>query len=133
MSTYTKYRFLNLFLNHIDDISKILFSSVISFVSFIMLLATAYHGYIHFYNKKHIIKKTGYLVDAILSFSLARNLNKIFSIKEGNEMGLEAIAGIRTISMIIVFACHSLMFIVSGPVMNSGVYDKVYIIKIDIL
>lgn len=61
----------------------------------------------------------------ILSFSITENLIKIFSTKQQNDIGLNSIAGIRTLSMLLILAGHTLLFIIGGPVMNIMFYDDV--------
>lgn len=86
---------------------------------------TCFHLYFNFKNKADGKKSKTVVESVIVSFSIVENLNKIFNVKQQNDIGLNAIAGIRTLSMMFILAGHALIFIVGGPIMNSKLYDDV--------
>lgn len=90
-----------------------------------MISCTFYHLYFNVRNKNADKKDKTVIESVIISFSITENLKKIFSTKQQNDIGLNSIAGIRTLSMMLILAGHTLIFIIGGPVMNSMFYDDV--------
>lgn len=52
------------------------------------------------------------------------NLKKLISVGS-DELGLSCVNGIKAIAMIMIIAGHALLFMIGGPVQNSGFYEKV--------
>ncbi|XP_077293733.1 nose resistant to fluoxetine protein 6-like [Arctopsyche grandis] len=98
-------------------------------IGFIILLfsCTCFHLYFNLKNKAGDKKSKTIVESVIVSFSIVENLKKIFSVKQQNDIGLNSIAGIRTLAMFFILAGHALIFIVGGPVMNSKLYDDMII------
>ncbi|GBP48266.1 Nose resistant to fluoxetine protein 6 [Eumeta japonica] len=68
--------------------------------------------------------KGGILHDLVVSFSMLNNMKKILSTKQNNKLGLECIAGMKTLAMVFITAGHACLFIASGPVMDADAWDR---------
>lgn len=60
----------------------------------------------------------------IICFSLCENLKNIFKCDK-NEMGLDCLHGVKTLSMIFILCGHCLLFFSAGPVTNLSFLNEV--------
>lgn len=60
----------------------------------------------------------------IFTTRYTENLKKLISVGS-DELGLSCVNGIKAIAMIMIIAGHALLFMIGGPVQNSGFYEKV--------
>ncbi|XP_046748457.1 nose resistant to fluoxetine protein 6-like [Diprion similis] len=82
---------------------------------FLVFAGTAFH-LTYLIRKENIPKGT--LPEALVGFSLILNMRKLNSSAKMEEMDLSCISGIKVIAMLIIITGHSLIFIISGPVLN---------------
>lgn len=96
-------------------------------------LATVFH-YTHMRHRKQAARvndnereretKMSTTQELIISFSLINNVKKMFHVQT-NEMNLDCVSGIKVLSMMFILASHALLFLVSGPVLNTEFYEQV--------
>lgn len=70
-------------------------------------------------------KKGGTFHRVIIAFSLARNISKIMQVKRKNEINLDCVSGVKALFMGLIIPGHTLLFAISGPIMNSEFYEQV--------
>lgn len=70
-------------------------------------------------------RKGGIAYNLIVSFSIINNMKKILSTKQNSDLGLDCIAGMKTLAMVFIIAGHACLFIASGPVMDAEAWDRV--------
>lgn len=99
----------------------IIYGIIVFFFFLMTLFSTFYHLFIIF--KRDIIKQNsvGDFEMAMKAFSIIENLQKLFQ-KSNDTLGLNAINGIKAISMILIVLGHALLFTVGGPVLNSDFF-----------
>ncbi|XP_032678635.1 nose resistant to fluoxetine protein 6-like isoform X1 [Odontomachus brunneus] len=66
----------------------------------------------------------GILPKILISFSLISNLKKLFSPAHIDNLHIDCIAGIKFISMVFILVGHSLIFIMSGPMLDKKFNDE---------
>ncbi|KAG7305317.1 hypothetical protein JYU34_009377 [Plutella xylostella] len=94
--------------------------SLILLFASILLLSTTYEAFsLYLGLGKHSVTR-----DLIVSFSIINNMKKILSTKQNNSLGLDCIAGIKTLAMIFIVAGHACLFIATGPVMDAEAWDR---------
>ncbi|XP_055914390.1 nose resistant to fluoxetine protein 6-like [Eupeodes corollae] len=94
-----------------------IYASVVMFFLTLTIFSTTYHVYQLYANRNE--HKRQRIDVALKAFSIIENLKKLG--QNGKEqMGLNAINGIKALAMIFILGGHALSFIYSGPVYNSG-------------
>ena len=68
---------------------------------------------------------SGLLPQVLKAFSLVSNLKKLCSPAHDDNLNLDCLSGIKFIAMLFIVAGHTLVFVVSGPVLNKNFLDKV--------
>lgn len=74
---------------------------------------------------KVLFLSLGRLPQALLGFSIIFNLKKLFGETRPNGLNLTCISGIKVIAMLMIIAGHSMLFIISGPVLNRRFWEHV--------
>ncbi|XP_055843240.1 nose resistant to fluoxetine protein 6-like [Episyrphus balteatus] len=95
----------------------IIYASVVLFFVTLAMLSTFYHIYQLYVNRNE--HKRPRIDTALKAFSIIENLKKLGQSSK-DQMGLNAINGIKALAMIFILGGHALSFIYSGPVYNSG-------------
>lgn len=95
----------------------IVYVSVVLCFLTLTLLSTFYH--IHQIVSNRNDDKKPRIDTALKAFSIIENLKKLGQ-NGKDQMGLNAINGIKALAMILILSGHALSFIYSGPVYNSG-------------
>ncbi|KAJ8668277.1 hypothetical protein QAD02_009940 [Eretmocerus hayati] len=94
--------------------------SVISFVIAIVIVATLY-DICYIKNADDIPRDV--MPQILLAFSMPANLKKLCS-PAHEDLKFECISGIKFLSMVFVIAGHTLIFVVSGPVLNQKFWHE---------
>ncbi|XP_076275541.1 nose resistant to fluoxetine protein 6-like isoform X2 [Rhynchophorus ferrugineus] len=116
-----------------DKISTgdIIYGSIIAFFVTLITLCTV----LHVIHLKRRLKKVIYNVDTIrrqnvstkyeivISFSVVHTVMKLLHTKP-SELNLECICGIKLLTMVLIIAGHSLIFVFSGPVSNIEFFQQ---------
>nr|CAI5836893.1 unnamed protein product [Callosobruchus analis] len=112
--------------------AEIVYGCIVGVFILFVMLATGFHLW-YLKQRKHC---TAYNVDnlrarppsvpkeVIMCFSIIRNIGKFLHTKP-NEMNLECICGIKFLSMTIIIAGHSLIFMLGGPVANKQFFRDI--------
>lgn len=102
-----------------------------------ILLATTHH-LLQIYRKHQGSKytvdyskssKTAKVNEVIISFSLIHSITKLLHVQP-SELGLDCINGMKFLAMVFIIGGHSVIFLVSGPVMNTSYYEEVILVSI---
>lgn len=119
--------------HHLEDNNIIFRSSMVIYLAFIFF-STLSH-LIGIYSKKKHFKyaldessgnsHTGTILQVISSFSIIRNVQKILKTEGRNELHLECVSGLKFLCMGLIVPAHTLLFIISGPVVNTAFYEEV--------
>lgn len=96
------------------------------------LLATGFHCWYIRKRKKYVSynvdslrsKKPKLLNEVVICFSCVNTIGKFLHVKP-NELNLECICGIKFLSMSMIIAGHSLIFIFGGPMENRDFFKEV--------
>ncbi|KAK2581820.1 hypothetical protein KPH14_002289 [Odynerus spinipes] len=99
-----------------DVVYICLILSVISIVT----AGTIFHV-VYLTNK---ISINGALPQVLIAFSVISNLKKIFGPAHDDDLHLSFISGIRFISMLLITAGHTLIFVASGPLLNIKFWEQ---------
>lgn len=86
-----------------------------------VITATIFHM---IYREKGKIPK-GTLPEILLAFSLISNWKKLCGPANEDGLKLECISGIKFISMGLIIAGHSLMYVIQGPILNKEFWNEV--------
>lgn len=95
----------------------IIYASVVMFFVALTMMSTFYHIYQLYANQNE--QKKPCIDTALKAFSIIENLKKLGQCGK-DQMGLNAINGIKALAMLFILGGHALSFIYSGPVYNSG-------------
>lgn len=68
---------------------------------------------------------SGTLAEVVLSFSVIRNAAKMLKVGPANDLNLNCVCGIKFVSMMIIVAGHTLVFMIGGPVVNDEFFKEV--------
>lgn len=99
----------------------------------LILSATIYHITTLYYKEKSSIYSTEFsseenktLHKVIIAFSIARNVSKVLQVKQKNENNMGCLSGLKFLFMGLIVPGHTLLFALSGPIMNSNFYEEVF-------
>lgn len=98
---------------------------MISLVVAVMIVGTIYD--VFFVKNKAQSRKM--LPQILLGFSFPSNLKKLCG-PAHEDLNFECISGIKFLSMMFIIAGHTLIFIVSGPVLNQKYWFEVRMINL---
>ncbi|XP_014212568.1 nose resistant to fluoxetine protein 6-like [Copidosoma floridanum] len=99
--------------------AEIAYLAVISIVIATVVVGTIYDV---FYVKSNNLPD-GLLPQVLVAFSMTSNLKKLCS-PAHEDLKFECISGIKFLSMVFVIAGHTLIFVVSGPVLNKKFWNE---------
>ncbi|KAI4459654.1 o-acyltransferase [Holotrichia oblita] len=110
---------------------EIAYASILLTYLLLITSATIYHLIRLYKNEKSSFyrsdspsKHGGTLHRVIIAFSLARNVSKILKVKQNNADNLGCVSGLKFLFMALIVPGHTLLFAVSGPIMNSNFYEE---------
>ncbi|XP_060523554.1 nose resistant to fluoxetine protein 6-like isoform X2 [Cylas formicarius] len=111
---------------------EIIYASLIGLVFLFAIMSTTVHYWqIHrrkrsaVYNIDGLRREISTANEIILCFSIIRVVRSLLRTKP-NEFNLECICGIKFLSMMLIIAGHSLIFILGGPISNIKFISKEY-------
>lgn len=103
-----------------------IFSSYI-IVAFLSLLCIATFSHIlMYYHKKNDKMPSNILTEIMLSLSVVRSTSKFLTINNSSDLNLNCICGIKFLSMLLIIAAHSLLFLTGGPIVNEAFLKEVW-------
>ncbi|KRT80969.1 Acyltransferase, partial [Oryctes borbonicus] len=110
---------------------EIAYGTILSIYLFWVVLATIYHLVSLYYKEKSSIytlespsKNGSVLHKIIIAFSVARNVSKVLQVKRKTEDDLGCVSGLKFLFMALIVPGHTLLFAISGPIMNSEFYEQ---------
>ncbi|XP_048511652.1 nose resistant to fluoxetine protein 6-like [Athalia rosae] len=93
----------------------IVYTCALISLTFVLIFGTAFHI-------KYLVRSEevpgGYLPQSLLAFSVIYNFKKLRGGTRSTGINLDCISGIKVTAMIMIIAGHSLIFVISGPVLN---------------
>ncbi|GLV41238.1 uncharacterized protein CBL_04762 [Carabus blaptoides fortunei] len=90
-------------------------------VAFLSLICIATFSHVlMYYHRKNDKMPANILTEIMLSLSVIRNTSKLLTINNSSDLNLKCICGIKFLSMILIIAAHSLLFLTGGPIVNEG-------------
>ncbi|KAL7286330.1 hypothetical protein TKK_0019288 [Trichogramma kaykai] len=102
------------------DAYDIAYLTVILSVIAVIIIATIYDVF-YIKNKKDVSRSIGPQI--LLAFSMPENLKKLCS-PAHDDLKFECISGMKFLAMLFIIAGHTLIFVVSGPVLNQQYWQE---------
>ncbi|XP_015599963.1 nose resistant to fluoxetine protein 6 [Cephus cinctus] len=103
------------------DSLDVIYLCILLCITAAMIAGTIFH-WLYLRNDEEVPKRT--LPQVMLAFSVISNFKKLCGPCHNDGLNLECISGIKCVAMFMIVAGHTLIFVVSGPVLNRIFWEE---------